>query len=124
MSVTVVSHAGIANRIKNLLSAMSQHEKVTTLHDTMTFLFPSIEKVDEVDKAYKEDWRLYVEPEEEKLIPTYKTIDLQYENTPYYFINKYLDLIHTLEINSEITQYVDEFTKDWKNMVGVHIRSW
>ena len=124
MSVTVVSHAGIANRIKNLLSAMSQHEKVTTLHDTMSFLFPSVEKVEEVDNEYKEDWRLYVESEEEQHIPTYKTIDLLYEQTPHYFINKYLDLIHRLEINSEIIEYVDEFTKDWNNMVGVHIRSW
>ena len=124
MSVTVVSHAGIANRIKNLLSAMAQYEKVTTLHDTMTFLFPSIEKVDEVVDEYPEDWRLYVAPEEEELIATYKTIDLQYENTPYYFINKYLDLIHKLEINPEISQYVYEFTDAWDNMVGVHIRSW
>ena len=36
MEVTVVSHAGIANRIKNLLSAMVQHEKVNTLHETMS----------------------------------------------------------------------------------------
>ena len=50
MEVTVVSHAGIANRIKNLLSAMSQHDKVTTLHDTMTFLFPSIENNFAVNK--------------------------------------------------------------------------
>ena len=82
MSVTVVSHAGIANRIKNLLSAMSQHDKVTTLHDTMSFLFPSVQKVEEVDNEYKEDWRLYVEPEEEQHIQTYKTIDLLYEQTP------------------------------------------
>ena len=75
MSVTVVSHAGIANRIKNLLSAMSQYEKVTTLHDTMTFLFPSIEKVDDVVDEYPEDWRLYVAPEEEELIPTLLTIN-------------------------------------------------
>jgi len=122
--VTVVSHAGIANRIKNLLSAMAQHGDVSTLHDTMSFIFPSLKKVDEVEEEYPEDWRLYVAPEEETHIATYKTIDLLYEQTPYYFINKYLDLIHTLEINPEIIEYVSEFTDGWDNMVGVHIRSW
>ena len=122
--VTVVSHAGIANRIKNLLSAMAQYGDVSTLHDTMSFIFPSLPKVDEVVDEYPEDWRLYVAPEEEKYIATYNTIDLLYENTPHYFINKYLDLIHTLEINSEIMEYVSEFTDGWDNMVGVHIRSW
>ena len=58
--VTVVSHAGIANRIKNLLSAISQHGDVSTLHDTISFIFPSIKKVDEVEEEYPEDWRLYV----------------------------------------------------------------
>ena len=40
MEVTVVSHAGIANRIKNLLSAMAQYDKVYTPHDTISFIFP------------------------------------------------------------------------------------
>ena len=71
--VTVVSHAGIANRIKNLLSAISQHGDVSTLHDTISFIFPSIKKVDEVEEEYPEDWRLYVDSEEEKHIPDYKT---------------------------------------------------
>ena len=122
--VTVVSHAGIANRIKNLLSAMSQYGDVSTLHDTMSFIFPSLPKVDEVVEEYPEDWRFYVAPEEEEHIATYKTIDLLYEQTPHYFINNYLDLIHTLEINSEIMEYVSEFTGEWDDMVGVHIRSW
>ena len=51
-------------------------------------------------------------------------IDLLYEKTPQYFIDKYLKVISRLEINSEIVEYVDDFTKDWKDMVGVHIRSW
>ena len=80
--VTVVSHAGIANRIKNLLSAISQHGDVSTLHDTISFIFPSIKKVDEVEEEYPEDWRLYVDSEEEKHIPDCKTIDLLYEKTP------------------------------------------
>ena len=122
--VTVVSHAGIANRIKNLLSAISQHGDVSTLHDTISFIFPSIKKVDEVEEEYPEDWRLYVDSEEEKHIPDYKTIDLLYEKTPEYFVKKYLDIIHNLKINSEIIEYVSEFTDTWDDMVGVHIRSW
>ena len=122
--VTVVSHAGIANRIKNLLSAISQHGDVSTLHDTISFIFPSLKKVDEVEEEYPEDWRLYVASEEEKHIPDYKTIDLLYERTPEYFIKKYLDIIHKLKINSEIIEYVSEFTGAWDDMVGVHIRSW
>ena len=122
--VTVVSHAGIANRIKNLLSAISQHGDVSILHDTISFIFPSLRKVDEVEQEYPEDWRLYVAPDEEKHIPDYKTIDLLYERTPEYFVKKYLDIIHKLKINSEIIEYVSEFTDTWDDMVGVHIRSW
>ena len=105
MEVTVVSHAGIANRIKNLLSAMAQHDKVYTPHDTISFLFPSISKIDEVVNPYPEDWRLYVDPEEEKYIDNYKTIDLMYEKTPQYFVDKYLGLLETLEINQDIVDY-------------------
>ena len=122
--VTVVSHAGIANRIKNLLSAISQHGDVSILHDTISFIFPSLRKVDEVEQEYPEDWRLYVAPDEEKHIPDYKTIDLLYERTPEYFVKKYLDIIYKLKINSEIIEYVSEFTGAWDDMVGVHIRSW
>ena len=122
--VTVVSHAGIANRIKNLLSAISQHGDVSTLHDTISFIFPSLKKVDEVEEEYPEDWRLYVASGEEKHIPDYKTIDLLYERTPEYFVKKYLDIIYKLKINSEIIEYVSEFTGAWDDMVGVHIRSW
>jgi len=122
--VTVVSHAGIANRIKNLLSAISQHGDVSILHDTISFIFPSIKKVDEVEEEYPEDWRLYVDSEEEKHIPDYKTIDLLYERTPEYFVKKYLNIIHKLKINSEIIEYVSESTDTWDDMVGVHIRSW
>ena len=122
--VTVVSHAGIANRIKNLLSAISQHGDVSILHDTISFIFPSLRKVDEVEQEYPEDWRLYVAPDEEKHIPDYKTIDLLYERTPEYFVKKYLNIIHKLKINSEIIEYVSVFTDTWDDMVGVHIRSW
>jgi hypothetical protein len=51
-------------------------------------------------------------------------VDLLYEKTPEYFVRKYLSIIEKLEINKDIVDYVEEFTKDWDGMVGVHIRSW
>ena len=124
MSVTVVSHAGISNRIKNILSALSQYENVSTLHDTIKYIFPSLTKVEEVITPYEEDWRLHISPEEEMYTEEYKFIDLLYDKTPNYFINKYLKIIDKLTINPDIEEYVNDFTKDWSNMVGVHIRSW
>ncbi len=116
MEVTTVSHAGIANRIKNILSAMSQYDKVSTLYETINFIFPSIPKVDNAVNAFPEDWRLYVDPEEEKFIENYKTIDLMYENTPQYFVDKYLNIIKSIEINQDILDFVDEFTENWNDM--------
>ncbi len=124
MEVTVVSHAGIANRIKNILSAMSQYD-VSTKHDTINYLFPSIPKVEDPSRTFAEDWRLVVTPEEEKYCDQYKTIDLLYEKTPEYFIEKYLRILKKIEINSEIINFVSEFVDGWDDdMVGVHIRSW
>ena len=123
MEVTVVSHAGIANRIKNILSAMSQYD-VSTQHETINYIFPSIPLTEEPSTTYPEDWRLFVAPEEEKYCDEYKTIDLLYEKTPEYFIDKYLKILGRLKINPEIVEYVSEFTDAWNKMVGVHIRSW
>ena len=123
MEVTVVSHAGIANRIKNILSSLSQYE-VSTQHETINYLFPSIPLVEEPSRTFPEDWRLVVTPEEEKYCDEYKTIDLLFEKTPEYFIEKYLKVLGKLKINPEIVEYVSEFADAWDNMPGVHIRSW
>lgn len=124
MSVTVVSHAGIANRIKNIMSALSQHDNVTTLQNTMSYIFPSLQLVDKPENIYPEDWRLYVSDEEQQYTGDLKTIDLLYENTPQYFVNKYLNILLRLKINSNIIDFIDNFTINWHDMVGVHIRSW
>jgi len=124
MQITVVSHAGIANRIKNILSAMSEYD-VSTKHETINYLFPSIPLEEEPSRTYPEDWRLIVTPEEEKYCDTYKTIDLLYEKTPDYFIQKYLGILGKIKINPEIIEFVSEFVEGWDDdMVGVHIRSW
>ena len=39
MEVTTVSHAGIANRIKNIFSAMAHYDKVNTFYDTINYIF-------------------------------------------------------------------------------------
>ena len=124
MLVTVTSHAGIANRIKNIMSALSQYESVGTIHDTINYIFPNIQKLQKPVNAYEENWRLHIQTEENNYCDEYKTIDLLYEKTPEYFVEKYLNVIQKLQINKDIIDYVDEFTKDWNNMVGVHIRSW
>lgn len=124
MLVTTISHAGIANRIKNILSAMSQSEIVCTPYDTINYIFPSIRKVDEIINPYEDSWRLYISADEQKYTEKYKTVDLLYEETPKYFIDKYLKIIHKLQINPEILDYVNDFTSKWSSMVGVHIRSW
>ena len=125
MAVTVVSHAGISNRIKNLMSAISEHEDVCTIYDTLNYIFPNIRKVDEPLNVYPENWRLNISSKEnEEYNKEYRTIDLLYDKTPKYFISKYLNVLSTIKINSEIVDYVNDFTKDWNDMVGVHIRSW
>jgi len=125
MLVTVKSHAGIANRIKNIMSALSQHDEVGTLHDTMHYIFPSLTKVEETTNSYEEDWRLHVTSEEQQYNNDYKTIDLLYEKTPQYFIDKYSKIINDFTINPDILEYVDNFVKDWdSDVVGVHVRTW
>ena len=124
MLVTVTSHAGIANRIKNIMSALSQYESVGTIHDPINYIFPNIQKLDEPINIYQENWRLYVSDDEQKYSDEYKTIDLLYEKTPQYFVKKYLNVIQKIKINPDIIEYVNNFTKDWNNIPGVHIRSW
>lgn len=124
MLVTTISHAGIANRIKNILSAMSQHETVCTPYDTINYIFPSIEKVERVINPYEDGWRFHISLEDQKYSEEYETIDLLYEETPEYFIKKYLSVIDRLKINPNIVEYVNNFTKDWEDIVGVHVRSW
>ena len=64
MEVTTVSHAGIANRIKNILSAMSQYDKVNTLYETINYIFPSLELQQDPVKTYDENWRLHIQDDE------------------------------------------------------------
>lgn len=120
---TVVKAQGLCNRIKTYMSLLSEYDQVNTQVYADSYIFPQIQydqnPVNEVG-----GWRLKVLPEEEKYIEDYKTIDFLYEKTPQYFIDKYLKCINKLEINPEILEYVNDFVKDWDDVIGVHIRTW
>ena len=49
----------------------------------------------------------------------------RYNDTPQYFIDKYLPIWQKLIINPEVKKIIDDFTKDWDkdDMVGVHVRT-
>lgn len=121
---TVQKECGLSNRIKTIISAVRMYDEVRTVVEADSYIFPQIKLVnDSINPII--DWRLRVLPEEEYLIEDYKTIDLLYENTPKYFVNLYNDIIDRLEINSDIVEYVNDFTKEWNSdVLGVHIRTW
>lgn len=120
---TVVNAQGIAHRFKTYMSCLSECDKVNTQVFADSYLFPSIE-YDENPTNTICGWRLKVLPEEENYIEKYKTIDLLYNDTPQYFIEKYLNSLDKIKINSEILEYANSFLEDWNDVIGVHIRSW
>ena len=64
----------------------------------------------------------------------YKKSDKIFNQHPYwtkqpinaieYFIEKYLKTFPLLKVNPDIIQRVLEFSSNWKNVVGLHVRSW
>lgn len=127
---TVVSLAtpGMGNRIKTYVSAFAKYDVVKTRKKSDTFIFKGLELAEygDIEKYPNIDsWRLEVEPEEEKYIDQYRTIDFLYEKTPQYFINKYLFYFKKLKINPDILNYVNNFVKDWdNNVIGLHVRTY
>ncbi len=118
---------GIANRIKNYVSILTMFKQALTIRDSDAFIFEDIEVATEKQlKNYPcfDNWRLYVSKEEEIYRDQYKYIDLLYEKTPPYFIEKYKKAFSSLKINKDILDYVDDFTEDWNDVIGLHIRSW
>lgn len=126
---------GIGNRIKSYVSLFRSYEFVKTCNYSDSYIFKGLtqasgEDLDNYPIISAEEyinndmWRLKVFEEEYDKIETYNTIDCLYEKTPQYFIDTYLPLFEKLKINDEIVDYVNNFTKDWDNVLGVHIRSW
>lgn len=122
---TVTKHGGLCNRIKNIWSALSNYDTVKTVVGVDSYIFPSLEKVDIPINPYPQSWRLEVLDEEQKYLDKYRTIDLLYEKTPKYFIDKYLASVEKLKINPELLKCVEDFTLGWDhNVVGLQIRTW
>lgn len=121
--ITVIRAQGIGHRFKNYMTILSEHDKVNTEVFADHYIFPSID-YDENPINKSCEWRFKVLPEEEQYIEKYKTIDLLYQDTPKYFIEKYLNALDKIQINPDILEYVDTFLDDWTDVIGVHIRSW
>jgi hypothetical protein len=134
-SVIVAASPGISNKIKSYCSLLRKYDSIKTTKHSDAYLFENIEVATEEDfekcqlidnqKFINNDmWRFKIYDEDVEYLENYKTIDLLYENTPQYFVNKYNEAILRLQINSEILKYVNSFAENWDNMIGVHIRSW
>lgn len=126
---------GIGNRIKAYVSLMRNYDCIKTCSHGDSYIFSGLSKVvdDDLQKypvinseeyINNEMWKLKVFPEEYQYIDKFNTIDCLYEKTPQYFIDTYLPLFDKLMINREIVDYVNNFTENWKDVLGVHVRSW
>jgi hypothetical protein len=125
--VVSLATPGLGNRIKTYVSAMARYGTVKTRREADTVLFQSLQVATDEDLALYpqvDGWRLDVDIEEQDKIEVYNTIDLLYENTPQYFIDKYLKVFNQLKINPEVEKSVSEFSSGWENVIGVHVRSW
>jgi len=120
---TIVKAQGLCNRIKTYMSFLCEYDQVNTEVYADSYIFPSI-PYDQNPINGVCGSKLKVLEEEENYIEKYKTIDFLYNDTPQYFIEKYLNSLDKIEINPDILEYVDNFLEDWSDVIGVHIRSW
>lgn len=126
---------GIGNRIKSYVSLLRNYDCVKTCSSADSYIFQGLSSVKNGDlEKYpvitaenyvnNEMWKLKVFSDEYSYIEDYTTIDCLYEKTPQYFIDIYLPLFQKLMINCEIIDYVNDFTENWTDVLGVHVRSW
>ena len=122
--------AGMGNRFKIYVSYLARYDEVLVEKNEDRFIFTNFKPCnkDEDIKIYPwtgSGWRLLVNENEEQYIKKYKTIDQLYNDTPQYFIDKYLPIWNSLNINPEIKKYIDDFTREWDkdDMIGIHIRT-
>ena len=118
---------GLANRIKTYVSCLSRYDEVRTLKEADNYIFPEIKLASDYEQDTCDkfsNWRFHID--DETKLNEYKYIDLLYEKTPQYFIDKYLKIFNSLVIDADILKYVEEFTQkhNLSNKLGVHIRSW
>ena len=126
----VLKSAGLGNRIKLYVSYLQRYNELLIEKEPDLNLFDNFKlcNKDEDIKIYpwtSSGWRLLVNEDEEDYCNKYKTIDQLYNDTPQYFIDKYLPIWQKLIIKPEIKKIIDDFTKDWDkdDMVGVHVRT-
>ena len=118
---------GLANRIKNYVSILRTFKQALTTKDADAYIFDDIRvATDEELNTFPcyDNWRLATVPGEDKYKTEYKHIDLLYDKTPEHFVEEYKKAFKYLKINKDILEYVDDFTKDWDGVIGLHIRSW
>lgn len=125
----VLKSGNIGNRIKSYISHMAKYDEVLSTNYFDTCLFDNIKYASDKDlETYPSTgsvWRLLVDPNEEKYIKTYNSIDFLYNETPEYFKNKYIPFFKKLQININVQNKINEFIKNWdkENMIGISIRS-
>ena len=123
--------AGMGNRLKIYVSYLARYDEVMVEKNEDRYLFLQIsnhvikKKILKIYPWTHSGWRLLVDENEEDYIKKYKTIDQLYNDTPQYFIDKYVPIWESLNINPEIKNYIDDFTRDWDkdDMIGIHIRT-
>jgi|688.fasta_scaffold09959_19 hypothetical protein len=125
----VLRSAGLGNRLKSYVSHMARYENILVEKPSDAILFKNfgLASVDDIEKYphTASVWQLLVDPEEESFIPEYKTIDFLYNDTPKYFIDKYLPIWQSLEFSEDVINTVNAVSKNWDfdNLVGLNIRS-
>jgi len=126
----VLKSAGMGNRLKSYVSHLARWDQILIEHPADALLFDNLKLATSDDiKKYPNTgavWQLLADPEEEEYIEKYRTIDFLFNDTPNYFIKKYLPIWDTLKINinKKIIEKVDELSKDWDfdNMTCLNIR--
>ena len=126
----VLKSAGLGNRIKLYVSYLQRYDELLIEKEPDLNLFENFKlcNKDEDIKIHPwthSGWRLLVNEDEEEYCLEYKTIDQLYNDTPQYFIDKYLPVWQKLRIKPEVKKIIDDFTEDWDkdDMVGVHVRT-
>ena len=114
----VLKSAGLGNRIKLYVSYMQRYEKLLIEKEPDLQLFENFKLCDPEEDIKKypwthSGWRLLVNEDEVKYCDQYKTIDQLYNDTPQYFIDKYLPVWQKLRIQPKVKKIIDDFTKDW-----------
>ena len=126
----VLKSAGLGNRIKLYVSYLQRYDELLIEKEPDLYLFENFKLCNKQEdiKIYPwthSGWRLLVNEDEVQYCDKYKTIDQLYNDTPQYFIDKYLPVWQKLRIQPDIQKIIDDFTQDWdkEDMVGIHVRT-